>query len=122
MTIKELFDTDAPRGPQQDNWLKMVAAIPGAKRAFQDPVTPEDEAIAAEAQSLLTGTPKPSPAQAKIIARMQAGGRLVFNTKTGRYTMTEGGKEKDIDQRPILVMLRDGLLFQDMSGFCRLEP
>ena len=53
MGIKDLFDTEAPRSRQQDNWLKMVAAIPGAKRAFNDPVTPDDEVVAAEAQAIL---------------------------------------------------------------------
>lgn len=53
MGIKDLFDTQAPRSLQQDNWLKMVAAIPGVKRAFNDPVTPEDEAAADEAKDIL---------------------------------------------------------------------
>lgn len=53
MGIKDLFDTEAPRSRQQDNWLKMVAAIPGAKRVFGDPVIPEDEVAAAEAQAIL---------------------------------------------------------------------
>lgn len=55
MGIKDIFDTESMRSRQQDNWLKMVAAIPGAKRAFNDPVTPEDEAIAAEAKEILAG-------------------------------------------------------------------
>lgn len=54
MGLKDLFDTESPRSRQQDNWLKLVAAVPGAKRAFNDPVTPEDEAIAAEAQEILS--------------------------------------------------------------------
>ena len=56
MGVKDLFDTDAPRGRQQDNWLKLVSAIPGVKRAFNDPVTLEDEAVATEAECVLANT------------------------------------------------------------------
>lgn len=53
MSIQDLFDTEAPRTQRQDNWLRLVAAIPGVKRAFNDKVTPEDVAVADEAQGLL---------------------------------------------------------------------
>lgn len=55
MGIKDLFDTDARRSRQQDNWIKTVAAIPGAKRAFNDMVTATDAAVAEEAQDILAG-------------------------------------------------------------------
>lgn len=65
--------------------------------------------------------PKPSAAQAKIITRINAGSRLAFDPKTGRYTFTEmNGKVCQIDQRPVLVMIRDGLLHQTLGGECRL--
>lgn len=64
--------------------------------------------------------PKPSPAQAKIIARINAGGRLALDGKTGRYTITEmNGKVCQIDQRPVVAMIRDGLLHQSLGGECR---
>lgn len=53
MGLKELFDTNAPRSQRQDNWLRMVEAIPEVKSAFNDAVTAEDGAVAAEAQSIL---------------------------------------------------------------------
>lgn len=63
--------------------------------------------------------PAPSHAQAKILERMRAGARIALDPKTGRYTITERGAVLALDQRPILCMLRDGLLFQDMAGQCR---
>lgn len=64
--------------------------------------------------------PKPSTAQAKIIARINAGGRLALDAKTGRYTVTEmDGKVCQIDQRPVLVMIRKGLLNKSLTGECR---
>lgn len=54
MAIKDLFDVDAPRRPQQENWLRMVSVIPGVKRAFDDRVTEEDKELADEARSLLS--------------------------------------------------------------------
>lgn len=64
--------------------------------------------------------PKPSAAQAKIIAQINAGGRLALDAKTGRYTFTEmHGKVCQIDQRPVLVMIREGLLTQSLTGECR---
>ncbi len=64
--------------------------------------------------------PKPSAAQSKIIARLKAGSRLALDAKTGRYTLTEmHGAVCQIDQRPVLVMIRDGLLHQNLNGECR---
>ena len=64
----------------------------------------------------------PSAAQSKLIERLQAGGRLALDIKTGRYVLTElGGKAHQVDQRPVTVMLRNGLLHQDMTGQCRLS-
>lgn len=59
MSLRDLFDVDSPRSRQQDNWLRLVAAVPAVKRAFNDPVNPADEAMAEEAQGLLA---RPSPA------------------------------------------------------------
>ncbi|PKM47129.1 MAG: hypothetical protein CVV05_01435 [Gammaproteobacteria bacterium HGW-Gammaproteobacteria-1] len=65
--------------------------------------------------------PKPSNAQAKIIDRINEGARLSLDVKTGRYIITEiGGKVCQIDQRPVLVMIRDGLLHQSLGGECRM--
>lgn len=62
---------------------------------------------------------KPSNAQAKIIAAIQAGARLALDPKTGRYTITEmTGKTRRVDQRPVLVMIRDGILHQTLGGEC----
>lgn len=62
---------------------------------------------------------KPSHAQAKIIAAIQAGARLALDPKTGRYTITEvTGKLRQIDQRPVVVMIRDGMLHQTLGGEC----
>lgn len=64
---------------------------------------------------------KPSAAQAKIIAMIQGGGRLALDAKSGRYTVTElSGKVIVVDQRPVIVMIRDGILAQDMTGICRV--
>lgn len=64
--------------------------------------------------------PKPSAAQAKILARIKAGGKLALDAKTGRYAFTEmHGKVCAIDQRPVLVMIREGLLIQSLTGECR---
>lgn len=63
---------------------------------------------------------KPSIAQTKIINRVNAGSRLALDPKTGRYTLTElSGKICQIDQRPVLVMIREGLLQQTLGGECR---
>ncbi len=63
--------------------------------------------------------PNPSVAQGKIIAKINAGGRLALDPKTGRYTFTEmNGKVCQVDQRPVLVMIRDGLLRQTLGGEC----
>jgi hypothetical protein len=62
----------------------------------------------------------PSTAQSRILEQLASGERLALDTKTGRYTMnTLDGRVKQIDQRPVLVMLRDGLLCQDVAGRCR---
>lgn len=53
MGIKNIFDTESPRSRQQDNWLKMVASIPGVKRALNAPVVSEDEAVALQARQIL---------------------------------------------------------------------
>lgn len=64
--------------------------------------------------------PKPSIAQGKIIDRIKAGARLALDPKSGRYTLTElSGKVSQVDQRPVLVMIRDGLLWQTLSGECQ---
>lgn len=64
---------------------------------------------------------RPSFAQQKVLDRIIAGGRLSFDSSTGRYQLLEQGQINSVDQRPVLVMLRNGLLFQDMSGICRLN-
>ncbi len=64
---------------------------------------------------------RPSLAQQKLLDRIIAGGRLSFDSSTGRYQLLEQGQIKAVDQRPVLVMLRKGLLFQNMSGICRLS-
>lgn len=64
--------------------------------------------------------PKLSGAQSKIIDRIKTGGRLALDPKTGRYIFTEmDGKVRQIDQRPVLVMIRDGWLHQTLGGECR---
>lgn len=64
--------------------------------------------------------PKPSTAQVKIIAKIEAGGRLALDPANGRYTITEpNGTVRQIDQRPVLAMIHNGLLHQDMGGQCR---
>ncbi len=68
--------------------------------------------------------PNLSPSQAKIAQRIQGGATLALSPKTGRYEFTEAGESEQIDQRPILAMLRDGTLIQEtMTGRCVLpEP
>lgn len=64
--------------------------------------------------------PKPSIAQNKILTRIKAGSRLALDPKTGRYSFTEmDGKVCQIDQRPVLVMIKNGLLQQTLGGECR---
>ena len=64
---------------------------------------------------------KLSAAQQKIVDRMRNGESLRFNQQTGRYVLQNGfGVEKDIDQRPVLVMIRDGAIQQDVMGHCRV--
>lgn len=66
----------------------------------------------------MTAVMKPSIAQAKILKRMGSGGTLALNPKTGRYCITENGVSRNIDQRPVEVMIRDGILCQDLGGHC----
>lgn len=62
-----------------------------------------------------------SPAQAKILAKLTDGARLSLDPRSGRYAITEvGGAVTSIDQRPVAAMLRNGLLHQDLMGFCRI--
>lgn len=66
---------------------------------------------------------KASPAQAKILAKLAAGARLSLDPKSGRYAITEvGGAVTSVDQRPVATMLRNGLLHQDLMGYCRIAP
>lgn len=64
-------------------------------------------------------TMKPSHAQAKLLSRITNGARLSFDHATGRYVLTQNGSSLSIDQRPVLTMIRNGLLHQDMTGYCR---
>jgi len=67
--------------------------------------------------------PRPSLAQQKLLDRIAAGARLRLDPSSGRYTITEmSGKVCQIDQRPVIVMIRDGLLHQTLMGECRLPP
>jgi hypothetical protein len=70
----------------------------------------------------MTRTAKLSTAQQKIVDRIGSGEALKFDQRTGRYVFTNsGGAEKDVDQRPVLVMIRDRVLRQDMTGHCYVE-
>ncbi len=76
-----------------------------------------------QASSLLNkaaGTMPPcTTAQSKVIERLQAGAHLSLDSKTGRYVLTDvTGKAQALDQRPVLAMLRNGVLQQDMTGRC----
>ena len=64
---------------------------------------------------------KLSSAQQKIVDRMRNGESLKFNQQTGRYVLKNVfGVEKDIDQRPMLVMIRYAAVQQDVMGHCRV--
>jgi hypothetical protein len=61
----------------------------------------------------------PSFAQRKILKRIEDGASLALDPKTGRYVLTElDGKIVQVDQRPVLVMLRKEILFQNLLGQC----
>lgn len=63
----------------------------------------------------------PSSAQAKLIEQMNAGSRLTLDPKSGRYTLRGmDGKVCQIDQRPVLAMIKSGLLFQTVWGECQI--
>lgn len=68
--------------------------------------------------------PALTPSQEKIARRIQGGATLALSPRSGRYEFTESGEAEQIDQRPILAMLRDGTLIQEtMTGRCVLpEP
>jgi hypothetical protein len=68
--------------------------------------------------------PALTPSQEKIARRIQGGATLALSPRSGRYEFTENGEAEQIDQRPILAMLRDGTLIQEtMTGRCVLpEP
>ncbi|CAI10418.1 hypothetical protein p1D18 (plasmid) [Aromatoleum aromaticum EbN1] len=62
---------------------------------------------------------KLSSAQAKILAAINAGGRLALEARAGRYIRTHAdGKVCPVDQQPILLMIRSGLLQQTLTGEC----
>lgn len=56
--------------------------------------------------------------QQKILDLFKPGVRLALDGKTGRYAFDDGEKLKHVDQRPIEVMLRIGLLEKDPTGRC----
>lgn len=62
-----------------------------------------------------------SNAQRKIVDRMKAGESLSYDQKIGRYVMKKNGVASQIDQRPVLVMIRDGSIRQDLGGSCHLS-
>ena len=56
--IRGLFHIPDELSDGQRRWLKMCAAIPGAKQAFGDPVSEEDRALAQEATQILNDHPE----------------------------------------------------------------
>lgn len=56
--------------------------------------------------------------QQKILDLFRPGVKLALDGKTGRYAFDDGQKLKHVDQRPIEVMLRIGLLEKDVVGRC----
>jgi hypothetical protein len=67
--------------------------------------------------------PRPSLAQQKVLDRIAAGARLRLDPTCGRYTLTEmNGRVCQIDQRPVIVMIRDRHLHQTLTGECILPP
>lgn len=63
---------------------------------------------------------KLSRAQQKIVDRMKSGESLSLDAHTGRYILKKNGIVADIDQRPVLVLIRDGAIHQELSGSCHL--
>ncbi|TXT26454.1 MAG: hypothetical protein FD131_4168 [Rhodocyclaceae bacterium] len=61
-----------------------------------------------------------SKAQRRIAERMQAGGALFLDPKTGFYSIKERGNISKLDQRPVEAMLLSGALQRDAMGFCTL--
>lgn len=61
-----------------------------------------------------------SKAQRRIAERMQAGGSLFLDPKTGFYSIKEHGNTSKLDQRPVEAMLISGALQRDVMGFCTL--
>lgn len=62
-----------------------------------------------------------SPAQSKLVMRMQAGARVFFDQKTGLYCIDESGSASKIDQRTVEALLLSGRLFQSITGQCFLN-
>ncbi len=64
-----------------------------------------------------------SKAQRELVSRIEAGGQVMLSPQTGQYVIREGGMNgelKQMDQRPVNVLLQSGVLQQDMVGVCKL--
>lgn len=53
MSLRDLFEMPEQLSRNQQNWLKMCAAIPSAKRALGEMTTEADIALAGDAQNAL---------------------------------------------------------------------
>lgn len=53
MSLRDLFEMPEQLSRNQQNWLKMCAAIPGAKRALGAVLNASDVALARDAQNAL---------------------------------------------------------------------
>jgi hypothetical protein len=62
-----------------------------------------------------------SLAQTKLIAKIEAGACVKFDSTTGGYVLVENGVQRKVHLRTITALLSGGM-YQTLMGYCVLAP
>jgi hypothetical protein len=63
-----------------------------------------------------------SLAQTKLIAKIEAGACVKFDSTTGGYVLVENGVQRKVHLRTITALLSVGRMYQTLLGYCVLAP